>query len=214
MTCLLTALAGLAPLRNAQAQSFCASDGEPRPVQLLERFMNADCEHCWSDPATPRPSAGQIALDWVVPGSKGDDAPLSAVASRDALARLEALGESRPEEVKTSLHSEKEFRGTTLRVSHGLPLNDYLGTSIELSPIPMQAKRQRLNAWLALVETLPAGTEDSPVERNLVRNVIQTSWGVRNQRLKTDQSRFFEARSMSIQSGTDTNRLRVIPSKK
>jgi hypothetical protein len=210
MTCLLTALAGLAPLRSAQAQSFCASDGQPRPVQLLERFMNADCEHCWSDPATPPPSASQIALDWVVPGSKGDDAPLSAVASRDALARLETLGESRPEEVKTNLHSVKEFRGTTLRVSHGLPLNDYLGTSIELRPIPVQAKRQRLNAWLALVETLPAGTEGSPVERNLVRNVIQTSWGVRNQRLKTDQSRFFEARSMSIPSGTDPNRLRVI----
>ena len=87
MTCTVVLLT--APIQ-AQAQSFCASDGQPVPVQLIERFINADCDSCWSDPATPRPGLGGIALDWIIPGGLDEDAPLSAVATRDALARLEA----------------------------------------------------------------------------------------------------------------------------
>jgi hypothetical protein len=78
LTCLLLTLS----LHSANAQSYCASDGQPRPVQLLERFINADCDSCWADPATPKPGAGAIALDWIVPGAKGDDAPLAAASSR------------------------------------------------------------------------------------------------------------------------------------
>ncbi|MGZ5787668.1 MAG: hypothetical protein ACXWJM_17280, partial [Ramlibacter sp.] len=70
----------------AAAQSLCSSDGQPQPVALLERFINADCEACWSDPATPKAGPHELALDWVLPGAKGDDAPLSPVARRDALA--------------------------------------------------------------------------------------------------------------------------------
>ena len=51
---LFSAAALLALSSNLHAQSFCASDGQPRPLQLMERFINADCETCWTDPATPK----------------------------------------------------------------------------------------------------------------------------------------------------------------
>jgi len=195
---------------GAWAQSFCASDGQPRPVQLMERFINADCDSCWGDPATPRAGPRALALDWVLPGSQGEDAPLSSVASRDALARLEALGQGIPAASHHRSHAVKGLKGTTLRVAHGLALADYLGASIELKPIPAAAKKQRWTSWLALVETLPAGTEGSPTERNLVRNLLQSTWDGRRQLSKTEQNRFFEARSMAIAPGAKPSRLRVI----
>lgn len=206
--CVLAILCVLPPA--LQAQSFCASDGQPRPVQLMERFINADCDSCWTDPATPKPRAGQIALDWVLPGSKGDDAPLSAVATRDALARLEASGQPVPAKTSARTHSVGRFGGSTLRVAHGLPVADYLGASIELKPIPPAAQGQRWTAWLALVETLPVGTEGSPTERNLVRNLLQVSWEGPKKLSNTEPNRFFEARSMAIAQGANAARLRVI----
>lgn len=207
---LLATMAWLAPLPSAQAQSYCASDGQPQPVQLLERFINADCADCWSDAATPQAGSGQLALDWVVPGSQGDDAPLSAVATRDALARLQALGQPVPAQVQASRRRVKGIKGASLRVAHGLPVADYIGASIELKPIPRAARKQRWTAWLALVETLPAGTEDSPVERNLVRNLLQPIWNGHKQLSKDEQNRFFESRPMNIAAGANPGRLRVI----
>ncbi|MHB1200939.1 MAG: hypothetical protein ACYCZ6_15575 [Polaromonas sp.] len=210
LTALLATIALLLPWSGAQAQSYCASDGQPRPARLLERFINANCADCWTDPATPQAGADQLALDWVVPGSQGDDAPLSAVASRDALARLQALGQQVPAQAQAASRPVKGIQGATLRVSHGLPVADYIGASIELKPIPVAARNQRWTAWLALVETLPAGTEGSPVERNLVRNLLQPIWDGRKQLLKTEQNRFFESRPMNIAPGANPSRLRVI----
>ena len=206
---LLAAAALAASLSPAQAQSFCASDGQPRPVQLMERFINADCDTCWTDPATPLPAKNAIALDWVAPGSQGDDAPLSAVATRDALARLETRKQSVPATSQTVVHAVKGIKGAGLRVAHGLPVADYLGASIELKPLSPAARRP-LSAWLALVETLPAGTEGSPVERNLVRNVLSRNWDGRKQLSKDEQNRLFESRSMNIAPAANPDRLRVI----
>lgn len=206
---LLAALVLSAASPGAQAQSFCASDGQPRPVRLMERFISADCEACWSDPATPEPGPRAVALDWIVPGTRGDEAPLSAVATRDALARLEALRKSSPATATTTVQPVKGLPGATLRVAHGLPVSGYLGASIELKPVA-PAARQRLTAWLALVETLPAGTEGSPVERNLVRNLLSLPWDGRKPLSKGVQSRFFEARSMGIAPVASLERLRVI----
>lgn len=206
---LLAAAVLLAGSLGAQAQSFCASDGQPQPVQLMERFINADCESCWSDPATPAPGKNAVVLDWVLPGSRGDDAPLSAVATRDALDRLEALKASIPAKTSAPVHAIQGIRGAALRVAHGLPVANYLGVSIELKPVS-PAARQTLTAWLALVETLPVGTESSPTERNLVRNVISRKWDGRKQLSKDEQIRFFETRSMTIAPAANPDRLRVI----
>lgn len=192
------------------AQPVCSSDGQPRPAQLLERFINADCQACWTDPATPKPGKGTIALDWVTPGSLGDDAALSAVALRDAEWRLQAVGEAVPAASSTRQQAVKGLGGSRLRVAHGLAVNDYVGASIELKPVPAAARKQLFTAWLALVETLPPGTEGSPVERNLVRNVLQSPWDGRKQLSKKELAHFKETRAMAIAAAANPNRLRVI----
>ncbi len=190
---------------GARAQSSCDSDGQPQPVALLERFINADCESCWSDSRTPQPGRGEVALDWIVPGSRGDDAPLSAAASRDALTRLEALKRPVPPGSAES-RSGASRADRTLRVAHGLPFNGYIGASIELKP----AGRGPWRAWLALVETIPAGTEGSPVARNLVRNTLQPAWDGNRPLSKNERQRLFESRPMSVPEGVNPQRLRVV----
>jgi len=206
----LVALAAFAPMQNAFAQAFCASDGQPQPVQLLERFINADCESCWKDHATAKVGKGQAVLDWVVPGRRADDAPLSAVASSDGLSRLEALKKKVPAESMTSVVPVRPLKKATLRVAHGIALSGYAGVSIELKPAMPAFRGQQLTAWLALVETIAEGTEGTPVERNLVRGVLQTSWDGRKSIAKTDPDRFFDARTMSVASGVNGERLKVI----
>jgi hypothetical protein len=188
----------------ALAQSFCSSDGQSAPGVLLERFISADCEACWADGSAPA-AAGDLALDWIVPSSRGEDAPLSAAASRDALARLESLRRPAPKTAQ-AVRRRAESPLAMLRVSHGLPLNDYLGTSIELkSPPP-----GRWKGWLLLVETIPAGAEGSPIERNLVRNALVVTWGAERPLSKEERSRLFESRPMSIPPGARPERLRVV----
>jgi hypothetical protein len=188
-----------------QAQSSCSSDGQPQPAGLLERFINADCESCWSDARTTQPGPGEIALDWIVPGSRGDDAPLSAAASRDAPARLEALGRPAPPQAGSS-HRKLQRAGRQLRVAQGPPSNGYIGASIELKP----GGPGSWNAWLLLVETIPAGSEGTPVARNLVRNAVQPAWNGERPLSKQQQQRLFESRPMSIPEGAKPARLRVV----
>jgi len=201
---LLLAAAAAPP---ALAQSVCSSDGQARPVALVERFINADCRDCWSDAASPRARRGELALDWVLPGRQGEDAPLSAVASRDGLRRLQALGLA-PPAASSNRISPVAPQGR-LRVAHGLPVAGYVGTSIELRHLPT-AMAAPFSAWLALVETVPAGTEGSPLARNLVRNMLQPSWDGREQLSKGEHPGWRESRVMDIPPGTDPSRLAVI----
>lgn len=198
-------LLGLLAAAGAQGQAACASDGQPQPAALLERFINADCESCWTDARTAKPGPGELALDWIVPGGRGDDAPLSAAARRDALSRLQALGRQRPIQAEAwRLKARRD--GRQLRVAHGLPFNDYIGASIEVKP----ATGGPWKAWLLLVETIPAGTEGTPVERNLVRNTFQPAWDTNRPLSKEEQKRLLESRPMSIPEGAKTERLRVV----
>lgn len=203
-TCLMAV--GLASA--AQAQSSCSSDGQARPVALLERFISADCRDCWSDAATPQTRRGEVALDWVLPGSQGEDAPLSAVASRAGLKRLQALGQAPP--AGSSSHTTAVAGPGRLRVAHGLPVSGYIGASVALQRLPPDAVPAPWTAWLALVETLPAGAEASPVPRNLVRNLFQPLWNGSKKLSKSEQPRFFESRAMDIPAGADLDRLAVI----
>jgi len=194
----LAALLAVLLAGTAQAQSSCSSDGQPQPTALLERFINADCETCWASRQTPEPAAGTLAVDWIVPGSRGDDAPLAAVASPDAGERLRASGKEPPPQSASAFTRLTDAR--RLRVAQGLPVNDYIGTSIELGP----RGPGPWHAWLLLVEDLPAGTEGSPVARSLVRNALRLEWPTgRAQRLR-------ESRPMRIPEGAQPDRLRVI----
>lgn len=204
--------------QTASAQSFCSSDGQARPTALLERFINADCDSCWIDPATPEQQPGQMALDWVLPGSKGEDAPLSAVASRDGVNRLEVLNDAPLKKSTSRMHIIKKQRSksSSLRVAHGLALSGYIGVSIELKPSPsatakkLHQPQQPLTAWLVLVESVPEGTEGTPVARNLVRNAVQLNWNRREKLSKKERGKLFESRVMSVAQGVKPEHLRVI----
>ncbi|WP_240787173.1 hypothetical protein [Ramlibacter rhizophilus] len=195
---------GLAQPLQAQ-EAYCASDGQPRPRALLERFINADCEACWRDPAAVRASVRELAIDWVLPSTAGDDAPLSAAALPEGRDRLVQLGRALPAR-EASLRQPLVASARTLRVAHGLPVNDYIGASIELRP----AGRAPWKAWLLLVETLPAGTEGSPVERNLVRAAFQPPWEGRRAPTAAQQQRLYELRPLRIPEGSEPARLRVV----
>ncbi len=202
-------LVAVGALQGVQAQSSCSSDRQSRPVALLERFINADCADCWTDSGTLRAGRGELALDWIVPGARGEDAPLSAVATRDALKRLEALGMPAP---SGSANRKTRVAGPagTLRVAHGLPVSGYIGASIALKPVPRNRSAQPWTAWLALVETIPVGTEGTPVARNFVRNVLQANWDGRKQLSKEERTGFLESRVMDIPAGMRPDRAQVI----
>ena len=183
----------------AQAQSYCSSDGRTQPARLIERFISADCDSCWSEGTLPA-GGDELALDWIVPGTKGDDAPLSAAATSDATARLASIQRAAPIGVE-ALRRVVQAPKRGLRVSHGLPFNGYLGTSLELK----QPRAERWTAWLLLVESIPAGSDNTPIERNLVRNTLQLEWPAGQER-----PRLFESRPMSIPEGANPERLRVV----
>jgi len=193
--CLLVALPGA-------ARALCTSDGVPQPAAVLERFISADCLECWRDPATPRAGSGTIALDWIVPGTKGEDAPLAAVASQDAIERLRYLRIDAPAR-SSSVASRRQGDPVPLRLAQGQAFNDYVGTSIELKEHAGDAWR----AWLLLVEQLPAGIEGSPVARNLVRNVFRPDWAGTVGRAP---GRLAETRTMQIHEGARPERLRLV----
>lgn len=205
----LALAAALAPAfgaAGASAPTFaaCASDGRRAPTLLLERFISADCEACWRDARTPRAGAQAVALDWIVPGSQGEDAPLAAAARRDGLQRLEALQRPTPAAEPLTVRQRVTpagWRGA-LRVANGPVINDYLGASIEVKPRAGAAPDGGpWTAWLVLVESLPAGTEGSPVARHLVRNALAEPW---------DGGALQFTRSMQIPAGASPQRLSVV----
>lgn len=197
-------LAGTAAAAPAPATS-CSSDGVPRPVALLERFISADCDACWRDAGAPKPRAGELALDWIAPGQRGEDAPLSAAALRDAIARLQQLRLAVPDASESS-RSPARSNGHRLRVARGPSFNGYMGASIELKP----GSGGPWQAWLLLVETLPAGAAGSPVPRNLIRNALQPAWDGNTSLSKQERRRLFESRPLSIPEGANPRRLQVV----
>lgn len=205
--CCLAALLLAAPM--AHGQTLCSSAGQTTPVALFERFINADCASCWSDPATPVAQPGMLTLDWIVPDRMGEDAALAAAASRDALMRLEALLREQPRTqdlLKTKVLGQP---GIALSVARGVVVGDYLGASIDLA-VPLNAQiNLPLQTWLVMVEELPAGFEGSPISRNLVRNVLQLSWSLRDALSNKEQLIFSELRPMNIPHGAVAARLRV-----
>lgn len=220
----LTALFGLSA---AQAQSSCSSDGQAVQSAIIERFMSADCASCWTarvaQAGRPQLGMSQIAVDWIVPSASGDDAPLSAAAGRDALARLAALGLPAPA-ASLQRRSLVNLGGAAapsnprgkppMRVARGIALNGYLGASIELKLPPRQAKALQsalpLTAWLLLVEELPPGTEGSPVARLLVRNALVQTWAAAGALAADGTLSWAESRPMSIAAGANPERLRVV----
>jgi hypothetical protein len=179
--------------------------------EIYERITNADCEACWSQPQLTSKSGS--TLDWIAPSPAGEDAPLSAAANRDALLRLENLRIGLPKEqriVKTTI-SPSAYK---IRVAHGLAVAGYIGSSIELTSFPNfpqnSSKSRNLTAVLLLTETIPKGTADSPIERNLVRNMLIETWQVAPIPLKKSEKQvILTRRPLSIPQGVNPDNLHV-----
>ena len=211
------------------AQGVCSSDAQPQPVRLLERFVSADCEPCWSR-ASPQASAKNqasghsdqvLTLDWILPSRQGDEAALSGAASRDALLRLRTLGRPAPAremQLSSAVPKRSAYR---LRVAHGVALGGYIGASIEVhgmpspkaaspTPTPGGSQRGETTAVLLLVETIAAGTEGTPITRHLVRNMLQIPWPVRDAAGHQEPPNLLERRPLSVPSSAQAQRLRVV----
>ena len=226
-TLLLALLAAGVPLPGF-AQSSCSSDGQAAPAVLYERFINADCASCWGQAAAHVPGPSALVLDWIVPGSAGEDAPLSAAATTDAQARLEAL--QRPVPATTDTHIDtvvaasasatgtataRASRPARLRVAHGLPFNDYLGTSIAFTPAAVAQRGAPpssgpWNFYLLLVESVPAGTDGTPVARQVVRNVLTGIWAQPAPSPKRLQHAWQELRPARIAAGARVENLYMV----
>jgi hypothetical protein len=193
----------------AHSQSGCSSDGQARPGALFERFVNADCDACWRDAATPVAPAEALTLDWILPGSLGDDAPLASAASSDALARLETLQHAQPAGQARQTSPVTGWPQASLRLAHGPAVGNYVGVAVALNLPPDNSLAWPLSSWLLLTEALPAGTEGSPVARNLVRNVLQTSWNAPSQPPAQGALAVNDMRAMSLPEGSHASRLRV-----
>lgn len=148
-------------------------------------------------------------LDWIVPSPRGDEAPLSAAATRDANDRLAALHRAAPT-ASYSNQTPVAKRPYRMRVAHGLPFNGYIGASMELPQSEVRPVPLPVTGWLVLVETIAAGTEGTPVERNLVRNSLTRTWDGRHQLSKDEQKRLWESRPMGLGATARPERLRVV----
>lgn len=149
------------------APSTCAA-----PSHLVERFMPADCETCWRD-AAPLPR-GRRALDWIAPSAQGDDAPMVVAARPEAADRLARLGGPDDAVAANRENALPERRaGWQLSVEDGPAWNGYIGIHLK-SQSPRRGAASHdgpYQAYMALVELLPAGSEGSNVARQLVRAV-------------------------------------------
>ena len=199
---------------SAWAQSSCSSDGQAAPLAVLERFISADCATCWTSPATLKVKTSDLVVDWIVPSSRGDEAPLSAAARQDAQFRLQALNQTAPFD-SWNLRRAVLAKPLPLRVARGVALGGYMGASIALIPQPgTRLPQHPMTAWLVMVEDIPAGTDGTPVARQLVRNTLQISWNEPDQSTTPNPTRpnqrLQESRPMSIPDGANPDRLRVV----
>lgn len=192
---------------QAWSQSACSSDGQPPLRQLQERFMDADCESCWTQapPALRWHFPPAVAVDWILPAASGEDAPLATVAKLEGQDRLAHLGLNLHDGAQT--HEQLIQRSAWhLRVAQGPAVNDYLGVSVQLR-LPRTVRNAQV--WLLLVETIPADEEGTPVIRNLVRQVLRPDW-VGRERLQGYYRTLEDTRTMAIPEGARPERLSLI----
>ena len=138
---------------------------------LVEQFIAADCPGCWAGHPSAAAARGW-QLDWITPA--GNHAPLAAAALPEAADRLQraALPSSTASPAQVQRRASLPARpGLSLRVAAGPAWQGYFGLQLSLLPPPRPAWPAGTTAWLALVESLPAGSEGNAAPRALVRSV-------------------------------------------
>ena len=90
-----------------------------------------------------------------------------------------------------------------------IPNKNTLTSVCPLSSSPIEWTSAGAGPWTAtllLVQQIPAGTQGTPIERHLVRNMLQTTWSAD----ASAPQRFFESRPMSLPASTPLERLSVV----
>ena len=164
---MFTAIAGTARAQVAPEAVPCAL----AQAALFERFISAECSACWTDAATPVAGSDAWLLDWIVPSARGDQAPLSPAAPDEAAARARRVLNTgvNDNDARTTVHrtSARTTSAAKLTVASGPAFNGYFGVQIDgRGRAPVDS-----GVWVALVESVPAGTDGTLVPRQLVRTV-------------------------------------------
>ncbi|HSW04131.1 hypothetical protein [Aquabacterium sp.] len=168
----------LALIAACAASASPAAPGCPRNnAPVTERFISADCPDCWAAAQGADTPAGWL-FDWITPAAQGPDAELAAAAPLEARERAERAGAAPPPggekrvspgsgERQASPQRRTRLPGPKLQVQSGPAWNGYFGLQLDVrGTLPAGS-----SGWLALVEMLPAGSEGSRIERQLVRSV-------------------------------------------
>jgi hypothetical protein len=158
-------MAGAQPVATPSATPACPRAG----AAVVERFISADCADCWSaaDVASVPPQVW--SFDWIAQTSAGSESPLASAANGEAQDRARRAGGPSPTgtQVLTVRSTLPRTARLKLSVQSGPAWNGYFGLRLEArGRVPAGS-----SAWLALVELIPANSEGSVAERQLVRSV-------------------------------------------
>jgi hypothetical protein len=136
---------------------------------VLERFISAECQACWTDASVVQAGAGEWLLDWIVPSARGDAAPLSSAAPPEARARARRALKAEPanDRARVQRSAARSDPSWQISVVSGPAWSGYFGVQIDASG----RAHSGVSAWIALVETVAAGTDGSAVPRELVRTL-------------------------------------------
>ena len=162
---LLACAAGTATAQVAPDAAQCPQAS----AAVLERFISAECSACWTDASSAPALKGQWLLDWIVPSVRGDEAPLSPAAPDEAAQRARRVLHTGANDERTVVHrtAARGAIAARLKVASGPAFNGYFGVQLD--------GRGRAPAgssvFVALVESVAAGTDGTPVPRELVRTV-------------------------------------------
>ena len=152
-----------------RAQDAADAPCAPAHAAVLERFISAECSACWTDASVAAAAPSEWLLDWIVPSARGDDAPLSPAAPSEAAGRARRVSIIGTNDERSAAHRTvaRSASRARLTVASGPAFNGYFGVQLD--------GRGRwpagTGAWIALVESVNAGTDGTPVPRQLVRTV-------------------------------------------
>ena len=135
---------------------------------------------------------------------------MSTAALQEASYRLSSLQVNSPATFREHRKSVIA-RPYPLRVAQGMAFGAYIGASIELPVSEVRLPPGPLNVWLALVEHIPAGTEGTPIPRNLVRSTFARTWTAQDiDTFGRAEGMLRETRSMGLGATANPQRLRVV----
>ncbi len=134
-----------------------------QPSELVERFIDADCAACWREASAP--AAAAFVLDWIVPSERGDEAALSVAALAEGARRAGTPPPEPSSQRRHALAARPEWR---VSVKDGPAWSGYMAVQLHAQR-DGAAPPAVATGYLALVETVRAGSEGSPLERRLVR---------------------------------------------